>query len=188
MGDSSGFSTRSGESTFSGTGSQPVVVGLGANQGERQATLLRAVAEIERIWGTVSVSPLYESAPVGGPAQGPYLNAAVLLWTAEPLGEVLDRLQQIELDHGRVRTERWGPRTLDLDILWAEARTIRTSSLIVPHPELERRAFALRPLLDLVPTAKSPTTGSAYDQILGQLEDQELCRIHDEKWWKRSPP
>jgi 2-amino-4-hydroxy-6-hydroxymethyldihydropteridine diphosphokinase len=98
-------------------------------------------------------SRVYVTAPVGGPPQPDYLNAAILIeWDRSAIA-LLDHLQAIELALGRVRGERNGPRTIDLDILWSDGPPIDEERLTVPHPRLKERAFALRPLLDVVPAA-----------------------------------
>lgn len=103
-------------------------------------------------------SRVYETAPVGGPAQPDYLNAAVRIdWAGEPL-DLLDRLQAIEQELGRVRTVANGPRTIDLDVLWIEGLTLDHPRLVVPHPRLHERPFALAPLLDVLPDAPFTTT------------------------------
>ena len=116
-----------------------------------------AVARIDAIAPVRARSRVYETAPVGGPEQPDYLNAAVLVeWSGTPLA-LLDRLQAIEHELGRVRTVTNGPRTIDLDILWISENgnplQVSEPRLVVPHPRLLERAFALLPLLDLVPSA-----------------------------------
>ncbi len=107
-------------------------------------------------------SRVFETAPIGGPPQEDFLNAAVLLrWEKEPLA-LLDELQAIERDLGRVRDVRWGPRTIDLDVLWMGDRVIDDERLVVPHPRLAERAFALAPMLDIVPDAIDPMTKQPY--------------------------
>src|SRR5262245_39837193 len=96
-------------------------------------------------------SSLYESPPAGGPPQGDYLNMAVAVETRLAPREVLERALAIERALGRVRPDpvRWGPRTIDIDVLWIDGETIDEPGLTVPHPRLAERAFALRPLLDV---------------------------------------
>ncbi len=138
-----------------------VVLGLGSNVGDRLATLRAAVERIRLIAHVAAVSRVYESAAVG-PPQPAYLNAAVLVdWEATP-HELLDATQAVELALGRVRTVRWGPRTLDVDLLWIEGLAVDDARLVVPHPELVRRDFALVPLLDLVPDARDPRSHTRY--------------------------
>ncbi len=139
-----------------------VAIGLGANLGEREATLASAVRALEALalpGAPVRVSRLYESEPVG-PPQPRYLNAAMRLGVRLAPEALLDALLRIESAHGRVRRERWGPRTLDLDVLFAHrwrgtgALLFRSSRLCVPHPHLHERAFALAPLLDVMPALR----------------------------------
>lgn len=142
-----------------------VVIGLGANLGDRLATLRSAVAALRELGEVRATSAVYETEALllpGAPPQPSYLNAAVLLDTAIEPEPLLDRLLAIERAHGRERRERWGPRTLDLDILWIDGRTVATDKLVVPHPHLRERAFALRPLLDVAPAAKDPETRAGY--------------------------
>ncbi len=136
--------------------SEGVIVALGGNVGDPEATL-RAVAD--ELAGTAGVdlvarSRLYRSAPLGGPDQPAYLNAAVGLTTRLGPEALLDRLQELERDHGRTREVRWGPRTIDLDLLLYGASAISSGRLTVPHPRLAERRFALLPLLDVLPDAR----------------------------------
>lgn len=140
-----------------------VVIGLGANLGDRLATLRAASRALSELGTVEARSRIYESAPVGGPGQPDYLNAAMRLTVAMAPHELLDALQAIEHDHGRVRHERWAARTLDLDILWIDGEAHHSPRLEVPHPRLRERAFALAPLLDVAPDAEDPITGAPYE-------------------------
>jgi 2-amino-4-hydroxy-6-hydroxymethyldihydropteridine diphosphokinase len=144
-----------------------MVIGLGGNLGDRRATLARAVDALaaDAAVRVVARSPLYETAPVGGPPQGDYLNGALLVETALSAREVLERLLAVEQSLGRVRRERNGPRTVDLDLLWIEGEPVDEPGLEVPHPRLAERPFALRPLLDVAPDARDPRTGVAYASL-----------------------
>ena len=95
---------------------------------------------------------MYETEPVGGPPQGLFLNAAVLVECAN-VRALFETLVWIEDDLGRVRHVHWGPRTIDLDVLWAFGESIAEPDLVVPHPRLFERPFAIRPLLDVAPDA-----------------------------------
>jgi 2-amino-4-hydroxy-6-hydroxymethyldihydropteridine diphosphokinase len=156
--------------------SRAAVVGLGSNLGDRRATLERAVGELRDRFGVVRVSALYES-PALGPPQPDYLNAAALLARPPAPLVLLTELLSIERAAGRERRQRWGPRTLDLDILWIERLLLRKSELSVPHPELALRPFALRPLLDVVPDASDPESGESYATILSRLDLSELRQV-----------
>jgi 2-amino-4-hydroxy-6-hydroxymethyldihydropteridine diphosphokinase len=141
------------------------VVGFGANLGDRLATLRAARQEIARVADVERTSRVYETAPVGLP-QPDFLNAAALVVYPGAPQALLDALLAIEARLGRVRRDRpekWKPRVIDLDLLWAAGGTVvRTPSLVVPHPHLPERAFALVPLLELVPDAADPHTGLRY--------------------------
>jgi 2-amino-4-hydroxy-6-hydroxymethyldihydropteridine diphosphokinase len=130
------------------------IVGLGSNLGDRRATILAAVARLgaHDAITVEAVSPLYESDAVG-PPQPAFLNAAVRVRTMLEPEALLDELLAMELAFGRVRAVRWGPRTLDLDLLWAAGPPVRTARLEIPHPHLHERPFALAPLLDVLPEA-----------------------------------
>ncbi len=144
-------------------------MGLGSNLGDRLAYLRGAVRELQGHAQITAFSALYETDPVG-PAQPDFLNAAVRLHSPlEPLA-LLAVLLEIERTAGRVRSERWGPRTLDLDLLLIVGRAVDEPGLVVPHRELTQRAFALLPLLDVLPNAADPITARAYSELLGSLD------------------
>lgn len=139
-----------------------VVIGLGANLGDRLATMREAVRRITQIAPVLARSKVWETEPVGGPPQPDFLNAAVVVaWEGDPI-LLLDELLRIEAELGRVREVRDGPRTIDLDVLWIEELTIDEPRLVVPHPRLHTRAFALAPLLEIAPDAADPRNGKPY--------------------------
>ena len=123
-------------------------LGLGSNIGDRLQYLRDAVAAIPDV---VGVSRLYETAPVGGPEQDPYLNVVVQLDTERSARELLEICREREAAAERVRVVRWGPRTLDVDVLWIDGVTVDEPDLVVPHPRMFERAFVLMPLRDLAP-------------------------------------
>ncbi len=130
-----------------------VAFSLGSNLGDRVAILERAVRRLdadEGISGLV-VSPVYETDPVGGPEQGDFLNAVVVADTTLRPPELLDLAQRCEADSGRIRSERWGPRTLDVDVLAVDAVVSDDPELILPHPRATQRAFVLVPWRDVDP-------------------------------------
>jgi len=128
-------------------------IGLGGNLDNPRHQVERAFVELDQIPNTrlIAQSPLYRSAPIGPGEQPDYVNAAALLETSLSPLELLDALQAIEQAHQRVRIERWGPRTLDLDILLVDQQTIVSERLTVPHPYLTQRNFVLYPLADIAP-------------------------------------
>lgn len=126
-----------------------VFLGLGSNQGDRWKLLREAVASLPDV---VAVSPVYETDPVGGPAgQGPYLNCVVQLDTELKPRQLLGICHRLETAAERVRHERWGPRTLDVDILLVDGVTVGDPDLQIPHPRMRERRFVLEPLRDLAP-------------------------------------
>jgi 2-amino-4-hydroxy-6-hydroxymethyldihydropteridine diphosphokinase len=147
------------------------VVGLGANLGDRLATMRSAMADLAHIAVVGTTSRVYATTPVGGPPQPEFLNAAaVVRYEGAPL-DLLDALLAIEARLGRQRVERWGARTIDLDLLWIDGLAIDTARLVVPHPRLHERAFALVPLLEIEPGARDPRTGAAYAAPPGAIRD-----------------
>jgi 2-amino-4-hydroxy-6-hydroxymethyldihydropteridine diphosphokinase len=131
------------------------VIGLGGNLGDRLANLRAAVAAIERVPGVqvIARSSVYETAPVG-PPQPAYLNAAIAIDTTLSPRALLNALLEVERALGRERRERWGPRTVDLDILTIDGVTVDEPDLTVPHPRLHERQFAIIPLLEVAPDAR----------------------------------
>ncbi|HEV2068678.1 MAG TPA: 2-amino-4-hydroxy-6-hydroxymethyldihydropteridine diphosphokinase [Acidimicrobiales bacterium] len=125
-----------------------VFVGLGSNLEDRQAHLRAALSGLPDV---VAVSPVYESEPVGGPPQGSFLNAVVELATERPPRELLRLVHELEERAGRTRVERFGPRTLDVDILFIGDLVIDEPDLVVPHPRMWQRRFVVAPLADLAP-------------------------------------
>ena len=153
-------------------------VGLGANLGDAAATLLEALEALERVPDThlLRRSRLYRSQAWGNTAQPDFVNAVALLDTTLPPRDLLDALLVIERAFGRTRapdgSDRWGPRTLDLDLLLYGDAAIDEPGLRVPHPHLHERAFALLPLLEIVPDAVIPGRGSARDLAMSMAIDQ----------------
>jgi 2-amino-4-hydroxy-6-hydroxymethyldihydropteridine diphosphokinase len=145
---------------------------LGSNLGDRAAELRRAVAAMTDVAAT---SAVYETDPVGGPdGQGPYLNMVVQLETDRSARQLLETCRSLEAAAGRVREVRWGPRTLDVDVLWIDGVTVDDDDLQVPHPRLRERPFVLAPLAELAPDIVAPGWEAAFDHLgierLGPLE------------------
>lgn len=128
-------------------------IALGSNLGDRLAYLQLGVDALTRVPGVtvVAVSRVYETAPVGGPPQDPYLNAVVAIETNLIEEELLHRCQQVEELAQRERAERWGPRTLDVDILLVGDVRFESDDLTIPHPRMWERGFVLAPLRDVAP-------------------------------------
>lgn len=130
-----------------------VVLSLGSNLGDRRAHLDAAVSALSREVSVEAVSPVYETAPVGGPPQDAYLNAVVIATTDLSPREVVALCQRVEASEGRERLERWGPRTLDVDLIAYDDLVSDDPVATVPHPRAHERSFVLVPWLDVDPDA-----------------------------------
>lgn len=148
------------------------ILGLGSNLGDRVRLLRDAV---DSLAGVVAVSPVYETDPVGGPGgQGPYLNLVVVLETDLTPRQLLGVCHRLETAGERVRAERWGPRTLDIDVLWIDGTTVDEPDLQVPHPRMFDRRFVMVPLADVAPDVLPPgweDLGEGRVRRVGDLAD-----------------
>lgn len=156
-------------------------VGLGSNLDEPRSQLSRAFHELDALPESrlVARSGLYRSRPLGPQDQPDFFNAVAELATTLAPEALLDGLLEIERAHGRVRERRWGPRTLDLDLLvYGDAR-IASPRLTVPHPGLPERAFVLYPLAELAPELVVPGLGTVR-QLAGRVSDSDLVRLGDD--------
>lgn len=139
-------------------------VGLGSNLGDRRALIASALAELE----PRRVSSVVETEPWGRKDQPPFLNAVAELETDAEPAALLARLLDVEARHGRARSERWGPRTLDLDLLLYGDRALSGPGLELPHPRLAERRFVLEGLAELCPDAEVPGLGRTVRQLLAE--------------------
>jgi dihydroneopterin aldolase/2-amino-4-hydroxy-6-hydroxymethyldihydropteridine diphosphokinase len=140
------------------------VLSLGSNLGDRLGHLQAAVTLLGATTGVLAVSPVYETDPVGGPEQEPYLNAVVLTSVHDPFA-LLRLTSAIEASRQRERTVRWGPRTLDVDLVTVGHQQLDTPELTLPHPRAAERAFVLVPWLDVDPDAELPGHGRVADLV-----------------------
>ena len=148
-------------------------IAAGSNLGDRPAHLLAAIDGLRAVGSIAGISSVYETAPIGGPEQGAFLNAVVLIDTAHtPIG-LLRALLLMERARGRVRHERWGPRTLDLDLILFGRRQIDVTGLTVPHLQMRHRRFVLEPLLEIWPDAAMPD-GTPVTASSDSVWSQEL--------------
>lgn len=161
-------------------------LGLGSNLGDRRANLAGAVRRLAAAGRVVAVSSLYETAPIGGPAQGPFLNAVLVLETALAPGALLRLGRAAEQAAGRRRRVRWGPRPLDVDLLLYEGLRVDEPGLVVPHPRLAVRRFALEPLVEAWPEAALPD-GTAAASLLPLVADQQVAAVDGPGWWQGPP-
>jgi 2-amino-4-hydroxy-6-hydroxymethyldihydropteridine diphosphokinase len=146
-------------------------IGLGSNLGDRLATLRGAAKALDKVGSVTHRSRVFAASPIGGPPQPPFLNAAVILVTESKPEDLLAACHRIEVQFGRKRDEevRWGPRTLDVDLLLAGERgeiVISLPELEIPHPRLHERGFALGPLCDLDSALLHPTLSRPIKSLL----------------------
>ena len=157
-------------------------IALGANLGDRESTLRSALAMIEALASVrdLRLSSLHATSPVipgdsgAAPIQPDYLNAAATLSTTSPPRELLDELQRIERAHGRVRyaADRWGARTLDLDLLLYDDCVIDEPGMAVPHPRMHERLFVLAPLAEVAPDWRHPVIGATIQALFDQASSR----------------
>lgn len=155
-----------------------VVLSLGSNVGDRMAHLRQGLGILRRALDVTAVSPVYETEPVGGPDQGRYLNA-VLLAEAVDAGAALEAAHSAEAAAGRTREVRWGPRTLDVDVIDVAATTSDDPVLTLPHPRARERSFVLLPWLDVDPRAALPGHGSVA-ALVAELGRAGVVRTDEE--------
>lgn len=155
---------------------------LGSNLEGRLPFLRDAVTllQVDEKITVEDVSSIYETDPVGYTNQGNFLNIVVKLNTTYKAEELLSKCMSIEKDLGRKREIRWGPRTIDLDILLYNQENIETDDLSVPHPRVQERAFVIIPLLELEPNIQLPTMDRPLSVVLERIPDKEGVRL-----WKR---
>lgn len=158
-------------------------IALGGNLGDPPATLATALHRLAAHPGIsiMACSPLYRSTAIGPEGQPDYANAVILISTLLPPLPLLDILQQLENEAGRLRMVRWGARTLDLDLLLFGEDSISHPRLQVPHPEMTQRQFVMRPLHDIAPDGTLPD-GRAFSAITAGLPDSGLAIWPDPRW------
>ncbi|MGL4832339.1 MAG: 2-amino-4-hydroxy-6-hydroxymethyldihydropteridine diphosphokinase [Propionibacteriaceae bacterium] len=177
-----------------------IVLSLGSNMGDRFALLAQAVAQIRTIPDTsvVSSSSIYISEPWGKTDQPCFANQTVIVETTQEPLAFLHQTQRIEIELGRVRHERWGPRTLDIDLIAADSRQYHDRELTLPHPYAHQRAFVLAPWLELEPAAELPGFGPIADLVANltaqdphavrQMTATELAECAGAQRWKKGEP
>jgi 2-amino-4-hydroxy-6-hydroxymethyldihydropteridine diphosphokinase len=158
----------------------PAYIGVGSNLGDSRARVLAACEALGTLPRTrlVARSRLYRTRPFGPVQQGDFVNAVAGLLTQLTTTELLAGIRELETAAGRVRAERWGPRTLDLDILVHGTGRIETPELTVPHPGIPQRGFVLAPLADIAPTLEVPGMGRV-EVLLRALADDGIEEVID---------
>ncbi len=142
-------------------------IGLGSNLDDPEEQLRSAVLSLQQLPDTtiVRVSSFYRTKPVGPEGQPDYINAVASLHTGLTARQLLEHMQAIENNHGRIRNTHWGPRTLDLDLLLYDSDIIKEDDLTVPHPEMHKRGFVLFPLCEIAPEISVPGHGPVTDLL-----------------------
>jgi len=160
-------------------------IGIGSNLGEREFLIRKAVEGLRELPRTsvIQVSSLYDTDPVGDIEQPAFLNAVVRLETELEARELLWHLLLIEKRMGRIRTQRWGPRSIDLDLLFHGDESIEETDLRVPHPEAHNRAFVLLPLQELEPDFIHPETGEPIRTMIRKLDPTPSVRKGGRFWY-----
>ncbi|MEN8240970.1 MAG: 2-amino-4-hydroxy-6-hydroxymethyldihydropteridine diphosphokinase [Chloroflexota bacterium] len=151
-----------------------IYLGLGTNLGNRQLNLRTAVTLFSPKVTVIDQSPIYQTPPWGYTEQADFLNQVIKAETKLRPTALLRYLKRIEKRVGRTATFRWGPREIDIDILFYADRVINTRKLTIPHPRLHQRAFMLVPLADLAPDLAHPLTGQTIQQHLAEVDCTEI--------------
>lgn len=162
-------------------------IGLGANLGDRLATLRTAVRRLETLGRVTAVSSLYETEPVGYLEQPRFLNAVVALETALAPIALVPALLGIEHHLGRTRSFLNAPRTLDLDLLLVDDVILETPELTLPHPRLHERAFVLVPLVEIAPEVVYPGSGQTVRDLLRALPGRDGIEVYAPVGWETVP-
>lgn len=150
-----------------------IYLSLGSNMGKRRENLRVALALIEKNIGKAArKSHLYETQPWGKTDQNSFLNQVVMINSSLEPRRLLEKISDIEHELGRDRRDKWGPRTIDIDVLFYGKRIVRDAGLEIPHPELHKRAFVLVPLLEIAPELEHPLLKQQIDELYMNCEDQ----------------
>jgi len=159
-----------------------IIILLGSNLGDRLANLQQAITSIASFSTILQQSNIYQTAAWGNTDQADFLNQAIEIQTQQTAENLMHALLAIESQMGRVRLQKWEPRIIDLDIIFYESEIHTTDFIQIPHPEMQNRAFVLKPLLDLIPNFEHPILKQSISQLWekcpDQLEVSLFCRIN----------
>ncbi len=151
-----------------------IYLGLGTNLGDRSANLQAAIAGLAEKLVITAVSPLYQTPPWGVTDQPDFLNLCLAAETDLPPADLLAFIKNLEVELGRQPTKRWGPRLIDIDILFYANQLVETENMTIPHPRLAERAFVLRPLADIAPDFVHPVLGQTMADLAAQVGDEGI--------------
>lgn len=154
-----------------------VLLSLGTNLGERRQNLRRAVRALGQEMAVTAVSPVYETEPWGETDQSDFLNICLAATTALSPRQLLKSVKQIEQDLGREETYRWGPRLIDIDIIFYDDVVVAEEGLNIPHTRLPERAFVLAPLANVAPDWVHPITGKTVVEMLNAVYSTAVHRL-----------
>ena len=158
-----------------------VFIGIGSNLGDRVANCKKAIDEISSIAKVVQISSLYETDPVGKEDQPEFINCVVEIETELSPQDLLKHLNRVEEELGRVRHEKWGPRIIDLDIIFYDDQVIIDQNLEIPHPRAHLRRFVIEPLCEIAPEFIHPKFSISVLELLNKIEDDKrVVRISDQ--------
>ena len=159
-------------------------LGLGSNIGNRLRNLQSVLDHLNVVTGISleAVSPVYETNPIGGPAQPEYLNAAIEIETDKCPEKLLKHCLDIEKKMGRYRRERWEPRIIDIDVLLYGKLILNSPNLVIPHPFMHERAFVLQPLADIAPDIVHPVLGLTVNEMLARIEKSGITKAYSLKF------
>lgn len=160
----------------------PVFIALGSNVEPRQLFLIQAIDRLKTIGNIVKIAPLYESEAYGETEQQAFLNSAILLETALTPQALLASLKRIEKILGRQKRYRWGPREIDLDIIFYDQQIVSQNDLEIPHPDYRNRRFVLQPLVDLNAHFVAPDSKKTLFQLLKECHDETRIQQLKLEW------
>ncbi len=149
-----------------------IIILLGSNLGDRLANLKQAIASIASFSSILQHSNIYQTAAWGNTDQADFLNQAIEIQTHQTAENLMQALLAIESQMGRVRLQKWEPRIIDLDIIFYESAIHNSDFIQIPHPEMQKRAFVLKPLLDIIPNFEHPILNQTITQLWEKCPDQ----------------
>jgi 2-amino-4-hydroxy-6-hydroxymethyldihydropteridine diphosphokinase len=155
-----------------------VVLSIGGNLGDKELLIKKAVALLGKTGAITSVSSIYETEAWGSISEGNYLNQALVVLTERAPKDFLEQAQKIEIELGRTRGEKWGNRTMDVDLIYYDAIIYQDEKLIIPHPLMSERKFVLVPLVEIMPDFIHPVFQISNQELLLRCRDQSEVKLY----------